>query len=132
MTYYYLFSPIDPLTLLMYVLPLFIQLLHSILCWRKGFYCGDTVCLIICWLFDGFQLFSSLLSHNQFDAFFVVLLRLLTAVFLSLPFIPKAVKLFQRDCAGKPLAPISTGNNHVFHPFSRHCYTNEVYFDRFP
>ena len=58
-------------------------------------------------------------------------LRLLTVFFLSLPFIPSAVNSFQIDCAGNPLAPISTGNSQAPQPFSWHSSTRLAYFSAF-
>ncbi|XP_052257203.1 uncharacterized protein LOC127862219 isoform X2 [Dreissena polymorpha] len=41
---------------------------------------------------------------------------------------PSAVKCLQRDFAGKPRSPTSTGNSHVCHPFSLLSLCSSAYF----
>ncbi|KAH3890559.1 hypothetical protein DPMN_014644 [Dreissena polymorpha] len=57
----------------------------------------------------GFQVLSSLFIHNQLHALSAAGLSLPTALFLSAPLMPKALNILHSDCAGNPLAPISTG-----------------------
>jgi len=75
----------------------------------------------------GFQLLSSLFIHNQLDALSAARLSVPTARFLSAPLIPKALNIFHSDCAGNPLAPISTGKSHTRHPFCLHCSCRSEY-----
>ncbi|KAH3819822.1 hypothetical protein DPMN_121565 [Dreissena polymorpha] len=56
-----------------------------------------------------FQFLSSVFIHNQLDALSAARLSLPTALFLSAPLMPKALNILHSDCAGNPLASISTG-----------------------
>ena len=47
---------------------------------------------------------------------------------LCCPFTPRPLNIFHNDCAGNPLAPISTGNSQHFHPLALQSSCNWRYF----
>lgn len=69
----------------------------------------------------GAQLNSSLLFQQEAPSAASPSLR--TAVFLSLPAVPRAVSRFHTDCAGSPRHPTSAGSSHACPPSSLHCWS---------
>ena len=74
------------------------------------------------------QVVSPLLNQSQLDDSSAVRVSFFIAFCLSCPFTPRPLSIFHSDCAGNPLAPISTGKSQHFHPLALHSSCSWRYF----